>query len=244
MERIHVQTTYLKVIHYFFFSLAVFSMSAAIIFWEEFVVESILFLVFTAVYANMSIWIAYFFYKDYKYVLKDIELVKRHAPTYVILGLSIVFASSGLSMLLPSLRGFIYSILFVNYYYIFVIIIGWIFLVIKPVRTLFDFQIQRTLSGGKKIAMKYSRLSEVKRYKIGSNPVIDEILENIWHSKEYPTPHVQRLEIEVARREIQDLEAEIELAKQQKRPKELIDQLERRLELKKNRLSDISSYQD
>jgi len=90
MDRIFVTAQYLKIAHYLFFSLAVFSVTSAFSLWNYFIEESIGFLIFSVIYLNATLWLAYFFYKDYKLELKNIMVITRYAKPYIILSLSVL----------------------------------------------------------------------------------------------------------------------------------------------------------
>ena len=64
-------------------------------------------------------------------------------------------------------------------------------------------------------------------YKIGSNPFIDEVLDDIWSNKNYPVPHVQRLEVELCQDKISEIEGRMELAKKWNWSKKIREHLER-----------------
>jgi len=147
-------------------------------------------------------------------------------------------------LIIPGFEGLIFSIMFINFYYAFIIIIGAILYLFKPIRMLFDFQSIRSLRNGKTIAMKYSHFSEVVNYKIGSNPFVDEILGEICSNKTYPVPHVQRLEIELCQNKISEIEGRMELAKKWDWSVKLKNHLDREKKRYEKRIKNVLSYND
>jgi len=209
MERIYVSGKFLKTAHYFFFAMSIFSLTSAVAFWDSFMKESVIFIAFCAIYSLASLYIAYLFYRDYRQELSSIMVVRGYMPPYMGMAIAVVLMTSLLAFLIPSAAGLIYSILFINYYYLFIIAIGAGLVALKPVRRLFEFQSKVALSGGLKIAREMSRLPDLKGYRTGTNRDVDDLLEEIWGSKKYPVPHIQRLEIEMCKMRIQELESRI-----------------------------------
>jgi hypothetical protein len=242
MEKIYVRARYLRIAHYLFFSLAVFSVTSAFALSGLFAGEVIGLFIFSLMYLNASLWLAYFFYKDYKIQLKDIRVVSRYAKPYVILSIAVFAMTELLIFLVPEMGGLIFSMMFINFYYAFIIIIGAGLYLVKPVRRLFDFQSAQALRKGKEIARKYSHLGDVINYKIGSNPFIDEVLDEIWSNKDYPVPHVQRLEVELCQDRISEIDGRIELAKKWNWSKKIKEHLEREKKRYEKKIDQTMKY--
>ncbi len=244
MDKIVVRMTYLKSAHYFFFAMAVFSLTAAIAFWEVFLAESTIFLFFCVIYANISFWLAYFFYKDYSEQVENLFVLRRYTWPYVLLSVLVVAMTEGMIVVTPSISGVIYSTLFINYYYLFIVGMGALSYAFKPVRRLFEFKSALAIGKGRDIVLKFSRLDLVREYKTGTDPYIDEMFENIANSKDYPTPHVQRLEIELCSKRLRETETKLELARSQGRNKRHLEMLEREKEEYEHLLEKVRSYRD
>ncbi len=244
MERVYIRSYYLKAAHYFFYSMSVFSLTVTVSFWRSFMIKSLMFAFFCIIYANIGLWLAYFFYKDYEKEIKGMFVLRRYAPPYVILSIFVVFGAEMLIFTSPDLGNLIFSMLFINYYYVFIVAIGAALYMLKPVRRLFEFRTKRILRNAKSIVLKYSRLPDIKDYKPGTDPIIDEILDDVWGNKDYPVPHVQRLEIEVCRNRIEEIQAKIDVAETENRNKEVIRSLKRKKSRYEKLLEQISSYRD
>lgn len=244
MERIYLRAYYLKVVHYLFFSLSVFSLTSAIIFYDNFMRESVAFIIFCVIYANVSVFIAYYLFKNYKQQLESIQVIRRYAFPYIVLGLLVFAMTELLSLFIPRLGSLIISLLFINYYYVFIIIIGCLLVILKPVQKLFEFQSKFALTKAKEIAISFSSLSIINSYKIGTNPIIDEILDDIYSNRKYPTPHVQRLEMELIQAEIDYLQSRIVEAIKMKRPRRMIERIVKSKEAMEKKFSDIGNYSD
>jgi hypothetical protein len=242
MERFYIRAYYLKAAHYLFFSLAVFSLTFALSVWSTFLVESIALLIFTLIYINASLWIAYFFYKEYKIQVKNVIVVSRYAKPYIILGIVVFALTELLIIFFPEIDSLLFSMMFINFYYTFVIILGASLYLVKPIRMLFEYQSHRALTRGKQIASRFSHLSELTNYKIGTNPFVDEVLDDIWSNRTYPVPHVQRLEIELCQSKISEIEGRIELADKMNWSPELRKHLEREKRKYEKKIGIIMKY--
>jgi len=244
MEKFYVRIYYLKASHYFFYAMSIFSLMFAIFFWQESITHSIIMLVSFIVYVNMSLWIAYFFYKDYAEEVKDMAVLKIYSKPYIALSSVVIVLTLILMFLAPNFSGLLYSSLFINYYYVFIIITGFILYTIKPVRRFFEFQRVRALNKGKEIAAKYSHLTDVRHYKIGSSPFIDEMLDDVWVNREYPLPGVKKIEIEICQSRINEIDARIELAREEGRGPEIAKLLKSEKERYEDFLEQTSRYYD
>jgi len=242
MEKLYVRAQYLKIAHYFFYSMAVFSVTTAFALWETFLFESVGLLIFSIIYLNATLWLAYFFYSDYKLQLKDVRLITRYAKPYVILSITVFVMTELFVLIIPEISGLIFSILFINFYYAFIIIIGAAMYLIKPVRTIFNFQMTRALKNGKEIAMEHSSLEEVANYRIGTDPFMDDILEDIWNNRDFPVPNVQRLEIEACQKKINEIQGRMELAKKLNWSQNLTAHLEREKKRYEKKIEDTMNY--
>jgi len=244
MEKIYIRAQYLRIAHYLFYSLAVFSVTSALALYGMFADQAIGLFIFSLMYLNASMWLAYFFYKDYKIQLKDIKVVSRYAKPYLILSIAVFVMTEMFIFLVPEMGGLLFSMMFINFYYAFIIIIGAALYLVKPVRRLFDFQSAQALRKGKEIASRYSHLSEVISYKIGSNPFIDEVLDEIWSNRGYPVPHVQRLEVELCQEKISEIEGRIELANKWNWSRKIKEHLDREKKRYEKKIEETMKYND
>ncbi len=202
VDRIYIRILYLKSLHYFFFSLAVMSLTAGIMFFDLTTWESLNFFVLGYFYFAASLVIAYYFYKDYRETLEPIKVVRFYLLPYMVL----VFFTIGFMVLFvltaPSIIQLIQSFLFVDYYVFFLIAIGFLLSRFKLVSRLFEMYNVFVFRKAKKLAKKYAYLVNIDEYEIGSSPEIDEIFDEIWIHKNYPLPYIRKLEIAICERHI------------------------------------------
>ncbi len=243
MDRILIRRAYLKTLHYIFFSLSVLSLTAAISFWESYTVQSVLLLIPFVAYTNSSIWLAYFFYKDYTDEVKNIFVLRFYALPYVLLGAISLLATEAIVLLSPLLSGLLYSFFLVNFYYTFVIMIGAGLYLFKPVRRFFEFQTRLFVSRGRELAMRFSRLKDIRRYEPGQDPVMDEMFEEIWSHKEYPTPYIQNLEIAVCENRIVEIDTELRMIKRAKGSPRAVESLMEKRKRYARLMEDIRNYE-
>lgn len=202
MERFYIRTFYLKILHYFFFSFAVFSITGSMMFFDFLSSESLIFLLLGFFYCGSSMTVAYYYYRSYREVLEPIRVIRTYFLPYMILVLWTIGSMTFLVLFFPYLFELIYSFLFIEYYVFFFIIVGFLLSRFKLVSRLFEVYSIFVLRRGKKIAKEYACAANVDEYKIGSNPEIDEMLDDIWAHRNYPLPYVRKLEIAICERHI------------------------------------------
>jgi hypothetical protein len=180
--------------------------------------------------------ITYSLFKDYygQHVRGE-DILNKYAYPFVILSVLVVILTELLIFLVPGTRNLIYSILFINFFYMFVVVISALFYTLEPIKRLFEFQTDHILEKAKNIAASHSKLSDVKKYTTGTNPLIDEILDDVWSRKDNPSPDVRRLEVEICVLRISDLGKAIKLAKMQLKGPAFIKKLEKQ----KKRFEDL-----
>ena len=204
MERIYIRIWYLKSLHYFFFSLAIFSITAGIMFFDFAALESLNFFVLGYFYCFSSLFIAYYFYKDYKETVEPFKVIRVYFVPYIVL----VFCTMGSMLFLiwifPELLVLMQSFLFVDYYIFFFIVVGFVLSRFKIVSRFFELYNVLVLNGAMKIAKEYARFVDVDEYKIGNDPEMDEILDEIWTHRDYPLPYIRKFEIAMCEKDIMD----------------------------------------
>jgi len=194
MEKIYISIYYLKILHYFFFSLAVFTLTAGIIFWESFTLESISLFSMCSVYSVFSLYIARSLYKSYRELAEPVIVVRTYVLPYPLLVFWIFALTFLLVYVFPYLTELVFAFLFVNYYILFLLIIGFLIGRLRIVGRLFDVYSYFTLKKAQSVASKYSHVVDVMEYEVGSDPEVDEILDDIWSHRDYPLTHVKELE--------------------------------------------------
>ncbi len=202
MEKIYIRAYYMKILHYFFFSFAVFSVTGSMMFFESFSWESASFLFMGIFYCIASMIVAYYYYKNYKQALEPFRIIKAYFVPYMVLVIWTIGSMAVLVLFFPSIRSLIYSFMFIDYYIFFFIVIGFILSRFNVVSKLFDTYTAYNLNKAKKIAKQYAYAANVSYYTVGNNPEMDEMLDDILANKSYPLPHVRRFEIALCERQI------------------------------------------
>ncbi len=205
MERIYVKIWYLKALHFFFFSFAVFSMTSGIMFFNFAAMESLSFFFLGSFYCISSLIIAYYYYRDYKETLEPMKVIRVYFVPYIVLVFWTILSVVFLVWTFPSLLLLIQSFLFVNYYVFFFIITGFVLSRFNVVSRLFDMYNALILMEAMAIAREYACFVDVGEYSIGSNPEMDEILDEIWVRREYPLLYVRKFEIAICEKHVIDI---------------------------------------
>lgn len=211
MRRVYLGIYYLKIIHYFFFSVAVFSLTTGIIFWEAFALESVSFFFVCCVYSVSCLYIARSLYTSYAELADPIIVVKTYILPYPLLAFWTVGLTVFLVYTFPYLTELVHAFLFINYYILFFLVIGILLSRFRVVGKLFDVYSGISLRMAQGVASKHSHFVDVMAYKIGSDPRVDEILDDIWHHRDYPLPQVKELETRMCEIEIKNIEKSIEI---------------------------------
>ena len=220
MERIYVSISYLKTFHYLFFSLAVFSLTSGMMLFTYGSFESLSFFGLTAFYCTSSLIVAHYFYKNYREVAEPIRIIKIYLLPYIVLVFWTIGSISFLVIIFPVLLALIYSFLFINYYIFFLIIIGFFMSRFRMVSKFFEVYNFYILGKARKLAKQYACEADVGEYEVGSDPKIDEMLDDIWAHKAYPIPYVRRVETALCEKHIIDINRMLEAAKDRNDPKE------------------------
>jgi hypothetical protein len=205
MERIYIRIWYLKSLHYFFFSLAVFSVTAGIVFFDFMAWESLSFFVLGYFYCLSSLLIAYYFYKDYRETVEPLMVIKLYFLPYMVLSLWTIGTMVLLIWTLPHILSLLYTFLFVDYYIFFFIVIGFALSRFRIVSKLFEMYNIFILRNAMRIAKKYASFVDVTEYSIGNSPETDEILDEIWAHRDYPLPFIRKLELSICDKHVIDI---------------------------------------
>lgn len=202
MNKVYITARYLKTFHYLFFYFSVLSMSLGIMLFDYSGVESLNFFVFAIFYSAISFLTAYYFYKDYKAKIEPIKIVKIYFVGYLIIVILTISSLVFLFLITPSILALIYSFIFINYYVLFFLILILFFSRFEFVSKIFEFYNFLNLEKARKIAMEYAITHYIESYKIGSDPKIDEILDDILAHKDYPLPYVRKFEIAICEKRL------------------------------------------
>ncbi|MFH1237112.1 MAG: hypothetical protein V1648_01765 [Candidatus Aenigmatarchaeota archaeon] len=222
MQKIYVSSSYLKTLHYLFFSFAVFSLTAGMIFFNFAVIESLTLLGLSAFYCVTSFFVAYYFYKDYREVIEPYRVIHLYLLPYLLLALWSIGTTVALVLVFPSLSALIYSFLFINYYMFFLVLIGIVLSRFSMVSRVFEMYNKYMLNKAKKLAKRYALFLEINDYDPGSDPRIDALLDDVWTHRSYPTPHVRKLEIGLCERHMADISRMIDKIRDNKEMKDKV----------------------
>ncbi len=205
-DRIYVSIYYLKTLHYLFFSFAVFSLTAGVMLSGSAFMESLSFFGMSLFYCASSLFIAYRFYRDYREAAEPFRIIRLYFLPYISLVPCTMVPVVAMILTFPSLAGLVYSFLFINYYMLFVIAIGFAASRLRMISKLFEMYGSYTLGKARRLAEKHALFPELAGgYKIGSDPAIDEILDGIWAHRDYPLPYVRMFETAACERHIIDI---------------------------------------
>lgn len=194
MEKFYVRLYYLKILHYFFFSLGIMSLVFSIIFYDVIIFGSQTLIAISVFYCLSSLFVSTRFLKRYKSLERTPSVLKRVVLPYVVLAFYTLGMTIGFSLFFPWIIQFMYSLLFINYYIFFVIAIGLVLGRFEVVGKLFEVYSDMILKRAMKIVRKYAILPEARNLRTGRNMVSDEFLENVWAHRKYPLPYVRALE--------------------------------------------------
>jgi len=195
MERIYIRVYYLKILHYFFFSLSILSLTIGIMFFDFMSFDSLVFFGLSYAYCISSLAIAYYFYKDYKETMEALRIIRLIAFPYIVISVFTVGAVALMASIFPFITELIYSFMFVNFYVIFVLVIGLAMSRFRMVSRFFETYSYIIMRKAKRIAEKYALITDVQQYRIGTNPEADQLLDDIWANRDYPLPYVREFEI-------------------------------------------------
>ncbi|MBN2042233.1 MAG: hypothetical protein JW754_00340 [Candidatus Aenigmarchaeota archaeon] len=206
MERFYVRLYYLKILHYFFFSLGVLSLSVAIILFDVYSLSSRSMIVLSITYTASSLYIANIFMGQFSRMEKNRRELTKQGVKYIFLALYTISLLVIFLNIFPHVVELVYYFIFVNYYIFFLIIIGFLLGRFEIVSKIFEVYSGTMLQRAKSFALEYSKYRGLHDYKIGSDETVDEMLETIWSNKTYPLPFVKDLEVYICEKKIKDID--------------------------------------
>jgi hypothetical protein len=189
----YVKPEYFEVIHYYYFSIGLFSFMCAVLFGFS-AIYSLAFILLYVGQSSFGWYISWFMQKRMR------EFIIQNSISYAATHVFFTFFVGGMTFgiwLLGALNEelLISIILYVNYF-IFFLAVAW-YLTIKSgvVKMLFNVYDSRILESAKKLVIKTREVRKdvfkrslvssesIKNYKTGSNPEIDELLLNALREK-------------------------------------------------------------
>ncbi|RLI97761.1 MAG: hypothetical protein DRO99_02530 [Candidatus Aenigmatarchaeota archaeon] len=224
-DRFYIRLRYLKAVHYIFYTLGVFSLTVAITLWNDYASGSFVFACLSAVHMSGSMLLAYFFYKDYTKELAASSILKSYGLPYFAISITTVLVTEALFIVIPGFSQMMYYMLFANYYYVFIMVIAATLYKVKPVHRLFRMQDRKALEDAKSIALKRSGMKEIGEYRVGTDPVVDQVLDDI-HADRGSAANIKKLELEVCLNKVREIGSWIREAKMRGESPYKIKQLE------------------
>ena len=149
---------------------------------------------------------AHYFYKSYRESAEAYFVIRQHSVSYVVLSLLTIVSVFALVYFYPDLIGLFYSVYFINYYYFFIVIVGLALSRFHVASRLFRVYGKRSLEKALEVAKKQARIPELKKYKIGKSPEIDQMLDRVAENKSNVKPTVREIEVKILDKRIADLE--------------------------------------
>ncbi len=246
MERLYLSASYLKTFHYLFFSFAVFSLTAGIMFFDFAMFESFNFFGLGLFYCLVSLLAAHYFYRNYREIIEPIKVIKLYLLPYIILVCWTIGSLTAIVLLTPSIIGLIYSFLFINYYMFFVIVIGLAASRFRFISKFFEVYNVFILGRAKKIAKKYALSIYVAHYKIGSDPKLDAVLDEIWIHRDYPIPYIRKFETALCEKHVIEINRILEKmrARADEKVKTTMESLEKMKETYLKKIREIEEKED
>lgn len=204
----YVRPEYFEVIHYYYFSIGIFSLMCAILFGFS-AIYSFVFILLYVGQSSFGWYISWFMQKKMR------QFVIPNSLSYAGVHVFFTFFVGGLTFgiwLLGALNEelLITIILYANYFIFFLAVVWYLTIKLGVVKALFDVYDSRIMENAKKLIIKtretrkdvftktiMSRES-IKGYRTGSNPDIDELILKAW--KEKGSEHLLKTvtEIEIA----------------------------------------------
>jgi hypothetical protein len=202
----YISLSYLKMMHYTFFFFALLSLVFGIVFFDVFLTESMALMFLFVFYFVLSLVTAHFFYQSYKETADALMIITQHSKYYILIAFTTLFSVFLIISFYPDLLGFFYSVYFINYYYFFIVIIGFGLSRFHIISRLFRVYGLLTMKRALGIARKHAKTPELKGYKIGDDPEIDQLLDRVVTKSNYPKPTVRQIEIRILEKRVKELE--------------------------------------
>jgi hypothetical protein len=189
----YVRPEYFEIIHYYYFSLGLFSFMCSMIFGFSAVYS----VIFILLYAGLS---AFAWYTSWFMQKKMREFIIPNSMAYAATHVFFTLFVGGLTFgiwLLGALQEelLITVLLYVNYFVFFLAVVWYLIVKFGVVKEIFDVYDTRIMRNAKNLIIKtrdsrkdiFTRAlvssDNIKNYRTGSNPEIDELLLNAWRER-------------------------------------------------------------
>ena len=204
----YVRPEYFEIIHYYYFSLGLFSFMCSIIFGFS----SVYSMIFILLYVGLS---AFAWYTSWFMQKRMREFIIPNSVTYAATHVFFTVFVGGLTSavwLIGALQEelLITILLYVNYFVFFLAVLWYIFVKFGVSKTLFDVYDSRTMQNAKNLVVKtrderkdvFTRSivgsDSIRNYRQGSNPEIDQLLLNAWRERSSKNLLKRITDIEIA----------------------------------------------
>jgi hypothetical protein len=189
----YVRPEYLEAIHYYYFSIGIFSLTAAISFGFSAVYSAI----FVLLYIGQS---SFGWYLSWIMQKKMKEVVVITSWKYAGQHVFLTFFVGAITLFLWFVNAFneqrlVEFVLYINYFIFFIAVLWLLILRFGLVKTLLDIYDSRIIESAKNLVVKTKEMrsdifkrsiisnNSIMNYEVGTNTDIDELLMNAWREK-------------------------------------------------------------
>jgi hypothetical protein len=204
----YIRPEYLEAIHYYYFSIGMFSFMCSIIFGFS-AIYSIIFIFLYVGQSSFSWYISWYMRRRMRefVVLNSLRFAGEHMILTLFVG-AMTFSLWYLNAF--NEEGLITSILQVNYFVFFLAVVWYLVVRFNAVRVVFDVYDNSSMERAKSLMIRTRELrrelftktlmtnSQVRNYRNGSSPEIDEMLLSMWKDRRSPGLLKRIAELEVA----------------------------------------------
>ena len=204
----YIRPEYLEAIHYYYFSIGMFSFMCSIIFGFS-AIYSIIFIFLYVGQSSFSWYISWYMQRRMRefVVLNSLKFAGEHVVMTLFVG-GMTFGLWYLNAF--NEEGLIISILQINYFVFFLAVIWYLMVRLNAVKVLFDVYDNRMMERAKSLIIKtrgfrrelFSKIlmtdSQIRNYRNGSSSEIDDMLLVIWKDRRDPGMPKRIAEFEIA----------------------------------------------
>ncbi len=216
--KLYIKPEHFQIVHYYFFSLGMFSLTIAFMFPLE-SVFSFMFMSFYAVHSAIAWYMSWFLHKRVKaiYIIQGASYIFHHVVLTVISGgIAIAFYY----LFADSFEAMMTSILTINFFVIFLGFLWYFMGAMKIAERFVDWQEERKLQVGREMVMRFRKKrmidllddETIKSYKWGSDNAIDQAFMDIKMKSEMGSDFgdaVKDVEVRISELKIRELENKI-----------------------------------
>ncbi len=217
--KLYIKPEQFQTVHYYFFSLGVFSLTIAFMFPLD-SMTSLMFMSFYFVHSAIAWYMSWFLYKRVRamYIIKDRRYIYNHVLlTLLSGGIAIAFYF----IFSASFEAMMTSIITINFFVIFLGFIWYLMGAMKIAEKFVDWQEERKLQVGRDMLLRFRErrmidlLDEdtIKKYKWGTDSGIDQLFMNIKMKSEIGEDfgsEVRDAEVRIAELKMEEMEKRIQ----------------------------------